>query len=127
MVVVLSTASTCYLSPRNQSAPDAYLPLVIMWSWLSVVGAVGVVPNLLGSRARRALNILLATMICAALSVIFDYWIVGVVLGRDVMRLNQSTELVTNAFYVLLLLSSLAAPVALFLALLSLRSGRQVT
>lgn len=124
--VVCSTMAACYLTPRNQASGDVFLPLIVMWSWLSFLGGLGVIPIALASRARRAAAVLFAAVICAAASLVFDYWILGIILRVDVTRVNAVVEILGNTLYVLVVLSSLVAPVALLIALFALRS-KQLT
>lgn len=121
LFLVLSTAATCYAPPRNQIAADAFLPLLIMWSWLSVVAAAGLVVIIVGRSVNRASLVLLATVGCGAASVAFDYWICGRILGRDITTLQGGAEILGDVLYVLTAVSCLAAPAAFVGTLWGLR------
>ena len=116
-----STAATCYAPPSNQHAAEAFLPLLVMWSWLSMIAAAGITVVVLRSTAKRAVLALLLTISFGAASVAFYYWTLGRILQRDITTLTGAAEITSNIVYVLTAISCFVAPGAFAVSLRGLR------
>lgn len=112
LFTITSVLATCYLPVAKQTAPaDAFLPLVVLGTWISIVAAAGIAPLRRESRSGLLRVVLLGSIMSAALLLLLEFWIVTVILGRDFTQAGDAVQILSNTLYVVTFVGAVLAPI----------------